>query len=641
MQVCGCSRRALRESGIGIAACSQHDCSEHWRAEADVSNDSPKPKLRGLLSLLLALLPLPTGRPALAQPAKGSGEWPTAAKDHANTRFSELDQINTGNVSRLKLAWKFDTGIHRGQEAAPVVAGGTMYVVTPWPNVLYAFDLGKPGTPKWRYEPKPLAFAKGVACCDLVNRGAVVSEGRVFITTLDGHVCAVDAAGGKELWKAKVANINIAETLTMSPLVVKGKVLVGNSGGEFGVRGWIKALDAANGKVLWTAYSTGPDVDVKIGATFKPFYPGDRGKDLGVKSWPPNQWKLGGGNVWGWISYDSALNLIYHGTGNPGVWNADLRPGDNKWTCGVFARDPDTGEARWHYQWSPHDQFDHDGVNENVLVDLEWKGSKRQVLLHAERNGFLYVLDRTTGEVLAADPFVRVTAAKGVDLDPASPNFGRLVPDPDKQPRTGRVVRDVTPIHAGAKDWQPCAYSPRTGLLYIPHQTMAMDYEGTEANYIAGTPYIGANTRIYADPVDPGDGSRGAFTAWSPVKRKAEWRIKEKFPVWCGAAATAGDVVFYGTMDRWFKAVDARTGRELWKYEVDSGIIGQPTTFIGPDDGKQYVAILSGIGGWAGAIVSAELDPRDPGLGKGWGNAMKDLPQVTKKGGTLYVFSLP
>jgi lanthanide-dependent methanol dehydrogenase len=317
------------------------------------------------------------------------------------------------------------------------------------------------------------------------------------------------------------------------------------------------------------------------------------------------------------------------------VWNPDLRPGDNKWTCGVFARSPDTGDARWFYQWSPHDLYDHDGVNENILVDLDIDGRKRKVILHPERNGYVYVLDRATGEVLSADPFVRITASKGVDL-----KTGRLIPNDEKKPKMGAVIRDVTPMHAGAKDWQPAAFSPKTGLLYIPHQTMTMDYEGVEANYIAGTPYVGANVKLYADPVDPGDGSRGAFTAWDPVAKKPRWRLKEKFPVWCGAMATAGNVVFYGTMDGYFKAVHAETGQELWKHKTDSGIVGQPTTFRGPD-GKQYVAVLSGVGGWAGAIVSAELDPRDPSVGHGWGNVMKDLPQHTKRGGTLYVFSLP
>lgn len=257
------------------------------------------------------------------------------------------------------------------------------------------------------------------------------------------------------------------------------------------------------------------------------------------------------------------------------------------------------------------------------------------MLLHPDRNGYVYVMDRTTGEVLSATPFVRVTAYKGVDL-----KTGKLLPNPDKRPKIGVVIRDIAPIHAGGKDWQPSAFSPKTGLLYIPHQTMAMDWEGVEANYIAGTPYVGANSKMYPDPVDPGDGSRGAFTAWDPVAKKPAWRVKEKFPVWSGACATAGGVVFYGTMDRWFKAVDATTGKELWKYQTDSGVIDQPTTFRGPD-GKQYVAVLSGVGGWAGSIVSGDLDPRDTSAANGWVNAMKDLPKVTKKGGTLYVFSLP
>jgi PQQ-dependent dehydrogenase (methanol/ethanol family) len=412
-------------------------------------------------------------------------------------------------------------------------------------------------------------------------------------------------------------------------------VLVGNSGGEFGVRGWIKGLDAKTGKVAWTAYSTGPDAEVRIGPKFKPFYGQDRGKDLGVSSWPPEQWKVGGGNVWGWISYDPELDLLYHGTGNPGAWNASMRPGDNKWTAGVFAREPATGDARWYYQWSPHDLYDHDGINENVLVDLAIDGKPRRVLLHAERNGYLYVMDRATGEVLSATPFVRITGSKGVDL--AS---GKLIPNEEKHPEMGKVVRDIAPASPGAKDWQPTAFSPRTQLLYIPHQTMSMDYEEVEASYIAGTPYLGVEEKMYADPVDPGDGSRGALTAWDPVLRAAAWRIKEFFPVWSGALVTGGDVVFYGTMDGWFKAVDARNGELLWQFKTGSGIIGQPVTYLGPD-GKQYVAVLSGVGGWAGAVVSGGLDTRDPTAAMGFVNAMQDLPKHTTKGGALYVFALP
>jgi lanthanide-dependent methanol dehydrogenase len=559
------------------------------------------------------------------------GQWTMAAKNYANTRYSGLDQIKTDNVKDLKVAWTFSTGVNRGQEAAPLVIGDTMYLVTPYPNIVYALDLAHEGAIKWKFEPEPSAAAQGVACCDVVNRGATYANGKIFFNTLDNQTFALDAATGAQLWKAKLGDINNGETITMSPLVVRGKVLVGNSGGEFGVRGWLTALDAETGRQVWRAYSTGPDADVLIGPEFKPFYPQDRGKDLGVSTWPSDQWKVGGGTVWGWISYDPELNLIFYGTGNPGVWNPEQRPGDNKWTCGVFGRDPDTGQAKWFYQWSPHDLFDHDGVNENLLIEMPVGGAMRKVIVHPGRNGYLYVLDRATGEVLSADAFVRVNSSKGVDL-----KSGRLIPNEEKEPKTGKVVRDIAPAAPGAKDWEPSAFSPRTGLVYLPHLNLAMDFEGTEANYIAGTPYLGANVKTYGGE----GGFRGAFSAWDPVARKAAWSIKENFPVWSGALVTAGDVAFYGTLEGWFKAVDARDGRQLWSFKTGSGIIGQPSTFRGPD-GKQYVAILSGVGGWAGAIVAADLDPRDPTAGGGLAHSVADLPQKTAKGGTLYVFALP
>ena len=559
------------------------------------------------------------------------GQWPMPAKNFQSTRFSGLDQINVSNASNLRVAWTFSTGIDRGQEAAPIVVGDTMYVVTPYPNILYALDLKNSGAVKWKYEPKPEQASQGVACCDVVNRGATFANGRVFINTLDGQTCAVDAATGKEVWKTKLGNINIGESITMAPLVVKDKVLVGNSGGEFGVRGWLAALDANSGTLAWKAWSTGPDTDVLIGANFKPFYDMDRGTDLGVHSWPPDQWKLGGGNVWGWVSYDPESNLVIYGTGNPGVWNEEQRPGDNKWSCGIFARNADTGEAVWYYQLNPHDLFDHDEVNENVLVDLMIDGQPRKVALHPGRNGYMYVMDRTTGQVLSATPFVNVTGSKGVDLQ-----TGRLIENEEKKPATGKVVRDICPAAPGGKDWQPSAWSPRTGLLYLPHQNLCMDWEGVEANYIAGTPYVGVNAKYYAGP----GGNRGFFTAWDPVSKAPAWQIKENFPVWSGAVATAGDVVFYGTMEGWFKAVNARTGELIWQFKTGSGIIGQPVTYRGPD-GKQYVAILSGIGGWPGAIVSGDLDTRDATAAGGWGSALQDLPGATTKGGTLYVFALP
>lgn len=570
--------------------------------------------------------------PAIASRAAEDGQWLMAAKDYANTRFSGLQQITASNASRLQVAWTFSTGLNRGHEAAPLIVGGTMYIVTPFPNDLFALDLTQPGAPaKWVYRPQPSASAQGVACCDVVNRGAAYADGRIFYNTLDNHTVAVDAETGRQVWKTKLGEINRGESMTMAPVVVKGKVLVGNSGGEFGVRGWLTALDAATGRIAWRAWHTGPDKDVLIGPEFKPFYAQDRGQDLGVRTWPAEAWKIGGGTAWGWISYDPELDLIYYGTGNPGPWNPDQRPGDNKWTSGIFARDPDTGQARWFYQWNPHDLHDYDGINENILLDLNVDGRPRKVLVRPERNGYIYVLDRTTGEVLSADPFAHITSSKGVDL-----KSGRLNVAPDKTPHMGKVVRDICPAAPGAKDWQPSAYSPRTGLIYIPHNNLCMDFEGMEANYIAGTPFVGANVRMYAGP----GGHRGEFAAWDPVARRKVWSVQERFPAWSGALVTAGDVVFYGTMDGWFKALHAQTGRELWKFKVGSGIIGQPVSYRGPD-GKQYVAILSGVGGWAGAIVAGQLDPRDATAALGFVGAMKDLPDHTTRGGMLYVFSLP
>ena len=560
------------------------------------------------------------------------GQWTRPAKSYASLRYSQLAEISAANVASLRPVWSFSTAVLRGHEEPPIVVGSTMYLLTPFPNILYALDLTKPGASvKWQYEPKPESAAQGVACCDVVNRGPVFTDGAIVINTLDNHVVAVDAATGEERWKTKVGDINLGETMTMAPLAVKDMVLVGNSGGEMGVRGWLKALDVRTGAVRWTAWSTGPDRDVLIGARFKPFYAKDRGRDLGVTTWPPSQWQIGGGNVWGWLSYDPQLDLVYYGTANPGPWNPEQRPGDNKWTSTLFARDPDTGEAVWAYQLSPHDLHDYDAVNENVLIEVPWQGRQRAALIRPDRNGYMYLMDRATGELLSAERFVHVTSSRGVDL-----KTGQLVYEPSKEPKVGQVVRDICPASPGGKDWTPSAFSPRTGLLYVPHNNLCMDVEGLEANYIAGTPYVGMNVRMRAGP----GGHRGEFTAWDPVAAKPAWKVKEMFPVWSGAVATAGDVVFYGTMDGWFKALDARTGKELWKYQTGSGIISQPVTYRGPD-GKQYVAVVAGVGGWAGAIVSGDLDPRDSTAALGFAAAMQDLPKHTTKGGTLHVFALP
>jgi PQQ-dependent dehydrogenase (methanol/ethanol family) len=569
--------------------------------------------------------------PAAAASPPEDGQWTMPSKNPAATRYSGLDEIKRENAGQLKLAFTFDTLNRKGQEAAPIVVGAMMYLTTPYPNQIWALDLANGGKAKWVFRPHPEKASQGVACCDVVNRGAMYANGRLYFTTLDGNVFAIDAKDGHQVWRARLADISKGETITMSPLVVEGKVLVGNAGGEMGVRGWLTALDEGSGKVAWRAFSTGPDTDVLIGPNFKPWYASDRGTDLGVHSWPAEAWKIGGGTTWGWVAYDPALKSVFYGTGNPGPWNPTQRPGDNKWTTGIFARDVATGEAKWYYQSSPHDLFDHDDINESILLDMPVRGKMRPVLVHPGRNGYMYVIDRQTGQVYSADPYGYINAMNGVDL-----KTGRLQMVRDKEPKEGRVVRNICPTASGAKDWNPSAFSPRTGLLYVPHENMCMDEGVMQANYIAGTPYVGSDVKMYAGP----GGYRGVFTAWDPVRRKPAWEVHEDLPLWSGALATAGDLVFYGTMDGWFKAYDAVKGQLLWKVHLDSGIISQPVAYRGPD-GHQYVAVLTGVGGWAGAIVSAGLDKRDGSAALGMVNAMKDLPEKTQPGGRLYVFALP
>jgi PQQ-dependent dehydrogenase (methanol/ethanol family) len=570
--------------------------------------------------------------PSIANAPADDGQWTMPSKNYASTRFSSLTEITPQNVVHLVPQFSFSLAVNKGQESAPIVADNVMYLVTAYPNLVYALDLTKPGAPmKWRFAPKPLPASQGVACCDVVNRGGTVDRGKFIFNTLDGQTIAVDIKTGKPAWRTQLGNINIGETLTMAPLVADGRVYVGNSGGELGVRGWLAALDEDTGKLLWRVYNTGPDADVKIGPDFHPFYASDKGTDLGVKSWPADAWKIGGGNVWGWVTYDPELKTLYYGSGNPGPWNAEQRPGDNKWTTGIFARDPDTGVARWYYQMNPHDEHDYDGVNEQLLLDMPFGGSMRKVLIHLDRNGYVYVIDRTNGQVLSADPYGPVNSSKGVDL-----TSGRLIVNPEKETKLDREVHDICPTASGAKDWNPSSFSPDTGLLYIPHENMCMDWTNMQVSYIVGTPYVGANVHMKPGP----GGNRGELTAWDPVNRRPAWTVPEMFPIWSGTVVTAGSLVFYGTMDGWFKAVDAKTGQPLWKYKVDSGIISQPISYRGRD-GHQYIAVLSGVGGWSGAVVSGPVDPRDGSAALGMVNVMSDLPKYTTAGGTLYVFALP
>jgi PQQ-dependent dehydrogenase (methanol/ethanol family) len=583
---------------------------------------------------LLAVLFLFVSGTALAQDNASlqtdDKQWVLAGKDYAQTRFSRLNQITTANAGRLQVAWTFSVGSNHGQEAAPLVVNGVMYVVGAYPNELFALD-ATTGEMKWKYSPHVDPSSQGVACCDVVNRGASYDNGKIFYNTLDNHTVAVDAKTGKEVWVTQLGDISKGQTLTMAPLAAHGKVFVGNSGGEMGIHGWVTALDENSGKIVWRAYSVGPDKDVKIGPRFKPFYPDAKGKDLGIKTWPNGRWQSGGGPVWGWISYDPKTNLIFYGTGNPGPWNSNQREGDNKWTTTIFARDADTGDAIWADQINPHDMYDYDEINENLLLDLPINGKVRPVLVHPGRDGFMFVIDRATGEILSADKYDTQTSILSYDI-----KRGRPVYNPALKPLIGKNITGICPASPGAKDWQPTAYSPQTKLLYIPHQHLCMDFKASQAAYIPGTPYVGAAVNMYAGPGH----YRGEFAAWDLTGRKKVWAIHEKFPVWSGALVTAGNIAVYGTMDRWFKVVDATNGKLLYKFRAPSGFIGQPMTYQG-SDGRQYLAMLSGVGGWAGALANAELDPRVRNGALGYTGAVTDLPAVTSGGSTLMVFALP
>lgn len=557
--------------------------------------------------------PIVPGTSANFAPGDPPGEWHRPARDYAGTRYSPLAQIDRANVSRLKIAWTFADGTINGHEAAPLVVGNTMYLVTPFPNIAYALDLAQPGAPiKWSFRPNPKPIAVGKACCDAVNRGAVYADGKLVYNLLDMHTVAVDARTGKELWRTRLGDPAQGETMTMSPLIAGNKVLVGNSGGEMGVRGWLAALDLNTGKLLWRAYSTGSDADVKIGKDFKPYYAFMRGKDLGMKTWPRDAWRQGAGGVWAWVTYDPETRLVYYGTSNPGPRVPVQRPGYNLWTSAVFARDVDTGEARWAYQFTPHDQWDYDGVNENVLVDQTIGGKLRKTLVHFDRNAHAYTIDRTTGEVLVAAPYTTQNWSLGIDLKTGMP-----VVNPEKEPRPNVKLEHVCPPDLGGKDWEPIAYSPRTGLFYAGVLDLCMDLTDHEQSYIPGTPYDGMEMKRY--PANKEKGNWSKVIAWDAVHGKKIWDIDEKFMVLSGMLTTASDLLFYGTTDGWFRAVDARSGKVLWSQKLGSGIVGQPMTYLGPD-GRQYVAIYAGVGGVA--------------------LLQSTVAHFPARGSTLYVFSL-
>jgi PQQ-dependent dehydrogenase (methanol/ethanol family) len=607
----------------------------------------------------------------LAKMSQNAKDWVMPTGDYFNQRYSKLDQINKDNVKNLRVAWTFSTGVLRGHEGGPLVIGNVMYVNAPFPNTVFALDLNNDGKILWKYEPRQDPNVIPIMCCDTVNRGVAYAPADgdrpalILLNQADTTLVALDAKTGKKVWSVKNGDEtdgSKGESGTSAPQVVKDKVLVGISGGEFGVRASLTAYNLKDGSRAWRAYSMGPDSDILVDPEKTTDLGKPVGKDSSLKTWEGEQWKTGGGGTWGWISYDPKLNLVYYGSGNPSTWNPVQRPGDNKYSMTIFARDADTGVAKWVYQMTPHDEWDYDGINEMILVDgMEVDGKKHDVLVHFDRNGFAYTLDRKTGDLLVAakyDP--AVNWASKVDMDPKSKTYGRPLVDPKYS--TGHNGEDtnttgICPAALGTKDQQPATYSPDTGLFYVPTNHVCMDYEPYRVSYTAGQPYVGATVSMYPAP---GGDIMGNFIAWDAAKGKIVWSDPEQFSVWSGALTTAGGVAFYGTLEGYLKAVDMKTGKELYKFKTPSGIIGNVTTY--EHDGKQYIAVLSGVGGWAGIGLAAGL--LSPDNAEGWHKAVDQgnqsakgnivgtaglgavggyaaLADYTNLGGQLTVFELP
>jgi methanol dehydrogenase (cytochrome c) subunit 1 len=577
----------------------------------------------------------------LDQMSQSDENWVMPGKDYKSDNYSKANQINTENVKNLKPAWTFSTGLLNGHEGAPLVVNGTMYIHTSFPNSTFALDLKDPTRILWQDKPKQNPAARAVACCDIVNRGLAYWPGDdktpplILKTLLDGHIEALNAKSGELLWKMENSDIKVGSTLTIAPYVVKDEVLVGSSGAELGVRGYITAYDVHDGAQKWRAYATGPDKDLLLAPDFNIKNPQYGQKGLGLATWEGDAWKVGGGTNWGWYAFDPKTNLVYFGTGNPSPWNETMRPGDNKWTMTIFGRDVDTGEAKFGYQKTPHDEWDYAGVNVMMLSEQKDKdGKTRSLLTHPDRNGIVYTLDRTNGELVSANKIDdTVNVFKTVDLASGQP-----VRDPEYGTRMDHLAKDVCPSAMGYHNQGHDSYDPTKELFFMGINHICMDWEPFMLPYRAGQFFVGATLNMYPGP--KGDRQNyeglGQIKAYNAINGKFKWEKMERFAVWGGTLATAGNLVFYGTLDGFIKARNSDTGDLLWKFKLPSGVIGYPITYM--HDGTQYVAIYYGVGGWPG--VGLVFDLQDPTAGLGAVGAFKQLANYTQMGGGVMVFSL-
>jgi len=523
-----------------------------------------------LLAVGLALFFAPT---AMAQTAE---ELTKGAADTSNVlnygmgydlnRFSPLNQINKENVRRLVPVWNYSFDDNRSEESQPLVYKGVLYVTSN--SATMAVD-AKTGKQLWKTKVEYPPETPRIVCCGIINRGAAIYDGKIFRTTLDANVIALDATTGKELWRKNAIDFKTGYSMTVAPLVADGVVITGISGAEFGTRDFIDGWDPQTGEHLWRTYT--------VPAAGEP----------GNDTWQGDTWKLGGGSTWITGSFDPELRTVYWGIGNPGPFNSAVRPGDNLYTCSVLALDPKSGRIKWHYQFSPNNPFDYDSVAEMVLATINVDGTPTKVLMDANRNGFFYVLDRTNGKLIAANPYVRVNWASGIDLKSGRP----IETEVSAKARAGEKVV-VWPSILGGKNWEPMSFNPQNGTAYANTLNFGGHYKAVPAEYKAGEWYVGMDL---SDVWEWPDGPRGYLKAIDPLTGKTKWENPSDIPRFSGVLSTGGGVVFSGQLTGEFEAFDADSGKKLWHYQTGSGIEGQPITW--EQDGVQYVAVASGIGG--------------------------------------------
>jgi len=531
------------------------------------------------------------------------GNWMTHGRSYDEQRFSPLDQIHADNVGELGLAWFYDLDTTRGQEATPLVIDGRMYLTSAWSKV-FALDAAS-GRLLWQYDPGVPGETGGKACCDVVNRGLAAWGGKLYLGSLDGRLIALDAESGREVWSVVTVDQSLPYTITGAPRVIRGKVIIGNGGAEFGVRGYVSAYDAESGDLAWRFYTVPGPPDRKDGAASDPVY-----EKFARATWSGEWWKLGGGGtVWDSIAYDPELDLLYVGVGNGSPWNHSVRSpggGDNLFLTSILALRPDTGEYVWHYQTTPGESWDYTATQHMILADLTVNGEPRKVIMQAPKNGFFYVLDRATGKLLSAEPYVRVNWASHVDLETGRP----VITPAAYYDRTGEVFL-ATPGPFGGHNWHPMSFNPRTGLVYVPAQELEFPYVNDpdfQAKEIA--PNLAVDLSAASLPQDARTKAevfaslKGRLLAWDPVTQKEVWRVEHAGPWNGGVLSTAGNLVFQGTAGGFVAAYRADTGEKLWSFDAQTGVVAPPVSYA--VNGRQYVSVVVGWGG-VFPLVAGEL----------------------------------